>query len=929
MGVSLFAKIRLLSGFDRFVGWYWYFFTHFRWNLSVYLRLQLNPYTMKSTWLFFIFLFSSSILSAQTKLTVDVGSKGIAISPTHYGIFFEDINHAADGGLYAELIRNRSFEDGASIDFWTIASQSGAYLSPTIETTNLLNSAQTKALKMVVSSASATARAGLANAGFWGINVVKDRTYAVSFFAKCIAGFSGTVTVSLESSTGVKYAEASVSGLTTSWQKFTTTMTATGNDPVGRFVLATNSVGTLWFDMVSCFPPTYKDRPNGLRPELVQLLADMKPKFMRFPGGCFVEGNVLANRFQWKNTIGPVETRPGHWNLWNYRTSDGMGYHEFLQLAEDLKAEPLYVVNVGLAHDDNQPSTDLSAYIQDALDALEYANGAVTTTYGAMRAANGHPEPFNIKYLEIGNENFSGNNYGSRYLQFYNAIKAKYPSMICIGNVAAWGTDSPTWTFTHPVQLLDEHYYRNPAWFVGQYNKYDTYSRTGPKIYVGEYAVTTDCGLGNLNAAVGEAVYMAGMEKNSDVVPLNSYAPIFVNVDDRKWSPDMIDYNASAVYCTPSYYVQKLFATNIGTVNIPVNDSLCRKSMDMTGAIGLGTWATSAGYSNVVVKNGSGTTVFTDNFASTANWTPGIGSWSAAGNTYTQSSTSLTDCRSVGANITDSTYTFTVMAKKTGGAEGFLIMFGQKDSNNFYWWNIGGWGNTQHAIEKCAGGVKTVVASAAGSINANQWYTIRIVVGKSNVLCYLNDVLIHNLKTDMPQLYTAASLNESDNKLFLKVINPYASDVTSALNLKGVTNTMTGQATVLTSASGLDENSLAVPNTVVPVTTSLGVVNANFNYTFKANSVTILQLNVTPSALRFGRKVREIWGKMPNPVGNNLELSGSGIGSVEIFTLLGTSVMKSLVENNATIDVSGLKTGVYLVREHRGEVVTAATMIKL
>lgn len=815
------------------------------------------------------------------------------------------------------------------MDYWSVASQSGAYLSATLETANLLNTAQTKALKMVVSAASATARAGMANTGFWGINVVNERQYSVSFFAKCIAGFAGNVTVSLESSAGVKYAEATVSGLTTNWQKYTTTMTATGNDPAARFVLATNSVGTLWFDMVSCFPPTYKNRPNGLRPELAQLLADMNPKFMRFPGGCFVEGNVLANRFQWKNTIGPIETRPGHWNLWNYRTSDGMGYHEFLQLAEDLKAEPLYVVNVGLAHDDNQPSTDLSAYIQDALDALEYANGAENTTYGAMRAANGHPEPFNIKYLEIGNENYFGNNYGARYLQFYNAIKAKYPSMICIGDVAAWGTDSPTWTFTHPVQLLDEHYYRNPAWFVGQYNKYDTYSRTGPKIYVGEYAVTSDCGLGNLNAAVGEAVYMAGMEKNSDVVPLNSYAPIFVNVDDRKWSPDMIDYNASAVYCTPSYYVQKLFSTNIGTVNIPVNDSLCRKSLDLTGAIGLGTWATSASYSNVVVKNGQGTTVFSDDFATATNWTPGIGTWSAAGNAYTQSSTSLTDCRSVGPNITDSTYTYTVMAKKTGGGEGFLIMFGQKDSNNFYWWNIGGWGNTKHAIEKCAGGVKTTVATATGSITANQWYNIRIVVGKSNVQCYLNDVLIHNLKTDVPQLYTSASFNEADNKLYVKVINANATDVTSALELKGVTNTMTGLVTVLTSTSGLDENSLAAPNTVVPVTTSLGVVNANFGYTFKANSVNILQLNVTPSSIKSVHKKASKMKITPNPVGDSFKLSGLDMTSVEIFNLLGVSVLNRNVRSEGTIDTSELKSGIYVVRASTSEGQVSAQMIKI
>ncbi len=884
---------------------------------------------MKTSWLVIICFLIGSVVVAQTKLSLDVSKPGISISPTHYGIFFEDINHAADGGLYAELIRNRSFEDGTSFDFWTVASQSGAFMSATLETTNLLNSAQTKALKMVVSAASPTARAGMANAGFWGINVVSGRKYTVSFFAKCIAGFSGSVTVSLESSAGAKYAEATVSGLTTNWQKFTCEMTASGNDPVGRFVLATNSVGTLWFDMVSCFPPTYKDRTNGLRPELAQLLADMKPKFMRFPGGCFVEGNILANRFQWKNTIGPIETRPGHWNLWNYRTSDGMGYHEFLQLSEDLNAEPLYVVNVGLAHDDNQPSNNLSAYIQDAMDALEYANGAVTTTYGAMRAANGHPEPFNIKYLEIGNENFSGNNYGDRYLQFYNAIKAKYPSMNCIGDVAAWGTDSPTWPFAHPVQLLDEHYYRNQAWFVSQYNKYDSYSRTGPKIYAGEYAVTSDCGLGNLNAAVGEAVYMAGMEKNSDVVTMNSYAPIFVNVDDRKWSPDMIDYNASAVYCTPSYYVQKLFATNIGTINIPVNDSLCRKAADITGAIGLGTWSTSANYSNITVKNGLGTTVFSDDFTNTTNWTPGIGTWAASANIYTQSSTSLTNCRSIGATITDSVYTYSLRARKTGGGEGFLIVFGYKDSNNFYWWNIGGWGNTQHAIERSVNGTKSNLISAAGSISTNVWYNVRIEVTKSKVLCYLNDVLIHSLKTDQPLLYTAASLNESDNKLYVKVINPSASDVTSALNLKGVNTTFTGQAAVLTSASGLDENSLATPTNVAPVTTSLGTVSSNFNYTFKANSVTIMQLNVTPSGISpLVRKSTSGLNISPNPVGHSLNLNGTDISSVEIFSLLGESMMKRSVSNEKSIDVSRLKSGLYVVKASSKRGIASATMIK-
>ncbi|HLP05121.1 MAG TPA: carbohydrate binding domain-containing protein, partial [Paludibacter sp.] len=498
----------------------------------------------KISFLIFVTLFTSHSLVSQTSLTFDLKNKGVNISPCHYGLFFEDINHAADGGLYAELIRNRSFEDAATPDNWTTFGQSGASASQSLVTTGLLNTAQTKALQLTFSNATATARAGVYNGGFWGINVVKDRTYTVSFFAKCAAGFNAPLTVSLESANSVKYAIDTIKGLTTGWKKFTCTLTASGSNTAGRFVISSNANGTVYLDVVSLFPPTYKNRPNGLRPELAQLLEDMQPKFLRFPGGCFVEADYLVDHFQWKKTIGAIEERPGHWNLWGYRTTDGMGYLEYLQLCEDLNAAPLYVVNVGIAHKESQDINSLDGYIQDALDAIEYANGDVTTTYGAMRAAAGHPAPFNLKYVEIGNENFYSNDYNARYIKFYDAIKQKYPNIQCIGDVAAWGTDNPTWTANYAVDLLDEHYYRNPQWFVNQFHKYDTYSRTGPKIYVGEYAVTSDCGLGNLAAAVGEAVYMCGMEINSDVVPMNSYAPIFVNVNDRKWSPDMIDYNA-------------------------------------------------------------------------------------------------------------------------------------------------------------------------------------------------------------------------------------------------------------------------------------------------------------------------------------------------------------------------------------------------
>ena len=254
--------------------------------------------------------FAIRTVNAQTKLTVDVSPKGVAVSPTHYGIFFEDINHAADGGLYAELIRNRSFEDASTLDYWSLANQTGASATMSVETTNLLNSSQTQALKLSVTQASSTARAGVYNTGFWGINVVNGQKYTVTFFAKCDASFTGTVTASLESSTGVKYAQATVSGLTTGWQKFTCTLTAGGANTSGRFVLSTNSTGTLWFDVVSVFPPTFNNRPNGLRPDLAQMLADLHPKFMRFPGGCFVEGDFWQTVSSGKSQSAILKTVP-------------------------------------------------------------------------------------------------------------------------------------------------------------------------------------------------------------------------------------------------------------------------------------------------------------------------------------------------------------------------------------------------------------------------------------------------------------------------------------------------------------------------------------------------------------------------------------------------------------------------------------------
>ena len=549
---------------------------------------------MKTRKLLIAVLFISACsMNAQVVINVDATQKGPKISPTHYGIFYEDINHAADGGLYAELIRNRSFEDdlmGGGRNMRRRGGQNNqneGQTEPRISNwfsvgsaslkliqENLLNSVQHNALNVMLKKAGD----GVRNEGFWGINAVKGTKYRLSFWAKSLNGYNGTITAQLQSTNGQSFGNVKINAnFGKEWKKYTAIITATGNDPRAEFSLTADKVGEFQIDVVSLFPPTFKNRENGMRPDLAQMLADMHPRFMRFPGGCFVEGQQSPdNAFRWKRTIGPIEQREGHANVnWGYRTSDGIGFHEFLQLSEDLGAKPLFVVNVGIWHGGCTPYDQIGEWIEECMDALEYANGDITTKYGKMRAENGHPAPFNLEYIEIGNENYNFNmnnnsdqsdHYPERYIQFYNAIKAKYPNVHCIGNVESWSTDNPSWRNNYPVEMVDEHYYRNPKWFADRFDKYDSYDRSKYKIYVGEYAVTSQFGdIGNLNAALGEAVYMMGMENNSDVVVMNSYAPIFVNENDARWRPDMIRFNSNKVMGTPSYYVQQLFPNNIGT----------------------------------------------------------------------------------------------------------------------------------------------------------------------------------------------------------------------------------------------------------------------------------------------------------------------------------------------------------------------------
>ena len=770
------------------------------------------------------------IATAQVTIDIDANQRGPKISPTHYGIFFEDINHAADGGLYAELIRNRSFEDGprygapADMQGWKPYSYNGSTIDARLvqpsKKVKLLNSAQQNALELTINATSANA-VRLENEGFWGINAVQGRTYKLSLWLK--GNYKGTIKARLFNSKNL-YAEATVAAdgiKQEEWTKYSAELTADCNDPKATFALVFDGKGTLQLDVVSLFPPTWKNRENGLRPDLAQMLYEMRPKFMRFPGGCFVEGQISPeNAFRWERTIGPIEERPGHWNVnWGYRTTDGIGFHEYLQMAEDLGAKPLYVVNVGIWHGGQTPLDSLQPWIDETLVALEYANGDVTTKYGAMRAKNGHPAPFNIEYLEIGNENNQpdprqqSDHYYDRFKLFKEQILKKYPKMHLIGNVAAWGTDTPTWDSKESVELLDEHYYRNPAWFADNFHKYDTYDRRGPKIYVGEYAVTDGFGdLGNMNAALGEAVYMMGMENNSDIVPLNSYAPIFVNENDARWRPDMIRFNSSRVMGTPSYYVQMLMPRNVGTQVVkvsqtnPYEGAAFRKPVTpQKSRVGYATWGTKASYTHMdpLPKTGKPEYVF--------------GDWQLSNDVLSQTSLREQCIALCTAEVGDH-YTVKCRARKDDGREGFIIVFNYVDPQHYCWVNFGGWGNTQHGLEQISGSGKSQTATKRGRVEAGRWYDVTLTVSGDSVKAWLDKDLVFDtvLKHDTSTgVFSSATIDDQTGELIVKVVNSQAEGTTARLNISNF-NVRSAKLIQLRANTGYDENTLLQPTNISP-----------------------------------------------------------------------------------------------------------------
>jgi len=828
-----------------------------------------------------VFVFAVACFTAEcvwattATVSIDAAKPGPKLNPRMYGIFLEEINHGVDGGLYAELIRNRGFEDakppegfifknghwvdsegrGAydagfsrfgyvtnGLPFWSLIKEGGAQGSMHLDMTSPLNPATPRSLRLEVESVS-HGRLGIANDGFWGIGIREGEEYKLSFWARAAEGFSGSFSASLESSDGKACCRpAQVKGISANWKQFRATLHATRSEPAARFVLTAGAAGTIWLDLVSLFPAaTFKNHPNGLRLDLAQMLADLKPGFVRFPGGCVVEGGTVETAYNWKHTVGPIEQREEVWGPWNYRRTSGMGFHEYLQFCEDIGAEPLYVGFAGetcmFRHAEDVPMEQMGWVVTNFLDAIEYANGSSSSVWGKLRLQQGHSKPFGLRMVEVGNENGT-RNFPERYRLVHSALKERYPDIQYVADFSF-----PRFMGEETSDIQDNHFYNSPQWFMNNVHHYDARDRKLPPVYDGEVAVTSGEGgrdKGNLIAALGEGAFLMGLERNADVVRMVSYAPLLAHVRGRTEWHGMIYFDSTRCYGTASYYLWKLFGLNPPASTLQTEVQMpATEPKTITGAIGVGTWNTSAEFKDIRVEK-IGHVLYASDFSKgSENWKTEGGDWSVVDGAYRQSNTVVGLSYFGDESWTD--YTLSLKARKLRGAEGFLVAFGHKGQDK-YWWNVGGWGNTEHAIEF---NQNPVGPHVTGNVETDRWCDLRVELSGARIRCYLDGKLVHD-ETDRPpeRFFALAGRDDSGHNLLLKVINAGAEPVNAELKLQNAGRIAPdAELTVLTSGRPTDNNSLEKPTQIVPVTTQVQFNPANGTREFPPYSFSLLRFH--------------------------------------------------------------------------------------
>lgn len=856
--------------------------------------------TMKTSCLFSLVAGALAVVSVdaqvipKAKIEVDVARELAEISPDMYGVFFEDINRSADGGIYAELIFNRGFEEknlpssctynpetkrvhtpykpvysspehnrSWSVEWniedkhpgWTIEAPEGTEYGLEIADTDHLGVEANKAMYLDVRTLKGGAYR-LVNSGFYGLAVKAGDKYDLRFYVKAHQGYRGNVTAEILTSDGkvLSSKRFSLKG-DGKWKYFEGVLAPSQTMNDGKFALKFDSPGKVEVDYVSLFPQeTFCNRKNGLRKDVAQIVADLKPAFMRWPGGCIVEGCTIENRVDWKNTIGKPETRKGEWNLWGYHSTNGFGYHEFLQYCEDINAKSMFVCNAGMSCDgrngDFYDDAGVERLIQDALDAIEYACGdAKTTKWGAERAKNGHPEPFGLDFIEVGNENHSAM-YAKNYNKFYKRIREAYPELTIITCLPM--SDQLDWIDGY--DLNDPHFYNFPSWYYANTDYFDNFPREKDhKVYVGEYACNMGVGAGNMEGALSEGAFMMGMERNSDLVVMSSYAPLIENTKCRM-GVNLILVQNDDVAGRSSYWVERMFTDNRPDVNLGIKTELGILPDKTTpkGGIGLGTYHTSAEFSNVRVSL-DGEEVYSSDLVNKADeWKPLLPGWEIKDGKMIQTNLDVVNYMNLEGFGFDASESRIVAiefdAKKISGKEGFVFQFGTKDPTNAYHLTLGSFGNNWSIFQSVRDGNAFVLNTDRPTlrIEENRTYHIKVVIRDKDIFeCWIDGKLHLSYDNSYTQRqYALAGLDRKNGEVILKVINAEDVPMPVVLDFKNVEFEPQGKKISLWADSKFDENTIADKNRIVPVEDVFNNVESEMELTFRPQSMTVLRLKI-------------------------------------------------------------------------------------
>lgn len=748
-----------------------------------------------------------------------------------YGIFFEDLNHAADGGLYAEMVQNRSFEfcavDNPSyhpLMAWEKIEKKYSRMQWWIQDSHPYSRRNPHYLVCEIFETGMGA--GVRNTGFTpGMYLQKGEKYRFS----CLAATDGRgelpLRLVLENDEGRNLGQADiVVSNGTVWNHYEAEITAQETTTAGNLSIYIDAVGRLYLDMVSLFPQkTFMQQRNGLRADIATLLADLKPRFMRFPGGCLVhDGSINAedrdSLYRWKNTIGVLEERPARRNNWGYNQTLGLGYYEYFCFCEEIGAKPLPVLPAGYDphHQRKVPFDQLDEWIQEALDLISFANDDASAQWGRIRCELGHPEPFGLEYIGIGNEEV-GEGFFERYPYFHKAIKEKYPDIQIIassGPFAAGGEYEKGWNCArrNHADLVDEHYYMAPEWFLANHHRYDSFDEKDPRVFLGEYA-----SWGNTwyNALI-EASYMTGMERNSEKVGLACYAPLLCNVNYINWKPDMIWFDNHQAYGTANYYVQKLFMNHQGDDRIElemtgIDDSVTIQD-DPKGGFGLRTEPdTVVRYSQIMIEDIQNGTIWKDLEVY------------FVGDNVEQYISADPDARVVTEDILLHTvesdhYIITVKGEMLYGRRGFMLQYGNRDEKNRYQWEIGGWQNMDSALTQDIAGRNSCLTQSSFTVAADREYELKLEIEGRHLRAYIDGELIHEIHhapVKIEPLYTAASIDRQSGDVIVKLVNVQKRPIDTVLHMEGIEQAK-GTAYIMSGFALEDENSFAEPLKVSP-----------------------------------------------------------------------------------------------------------------